>query len=161
MADLVLQPTDIIHYENEAKINATQVASKPAPTIVIANAANFGKQHAQVKVLPFTDDNADKETLPLIQKLAFFPRVLRNTTPEKPTVKQEIAAHTSVAQLVTGFFNPNDGYADEFAEFMDGFNNKPVTGYETNLMGFFGSRFVPLASAELSEFNAGVMSNLH
>lgn len=161
MTDLVLQPTDIIHYENQAKIDAAQVAAKPAPTIVIANAANFGKQHAQIKVLPFTSEHTDKESLPFIEKLAFFPKVLRNATPEQPSVKQEIAAAASVAQFITGFFNPNDGYADEFAEFMDGFNNKPSTGYEDNLMGFFGSRFVPLSSNELSEFNAGVMSNLH
>jgi hypothetical protein len=154
--DLVLQPTNIIHYKNESLINETQVAAKVDPLLVIAEAAIMGKKHAQIRVLPFNGDNAANESLPMVEKIKLYPHELRNLKPEQPTFKQVVAPHASVAQLITGFFNQNDGYADEFAEFMDGWNNKPVTGYENNTMGFFTNIFVSLSSAELSEFNAGL-----
>jgi hypothetical protein len=156
MTDLVLQPTDIIHYQNQTKVNTAQIAQKPSPIVVIAEAMSFNKRHLQARVLPFTADHADKETLSFVEKLAFFPKVLRNSLPEHPTFMQAVEKGPEITTLVTGYFNQNDGYADELAEFMDGWNNKPVTGYETNMMGFFTSMFVPIASSEISEFNAGL-----
>lgn len=160
--DLVLQPTEIIHFSNQERVKAapgqTQINNAVSPMIVIAEAIDYNKRHVQIRVLPFDGDHADKEALPFMEKVALFPKEIRNAKPEEPTVKQVVAKDPSVATLITNFFDQTDGYADELAEFMDGWNNMPVTGYEANMPSFFSNLFVPLASADLSEFNVGLSS---
>lgn len=156
MADLVLQPTDVIHYKNEAKVSPVQIATKQSPIVIIGESKSNNGKHVQTRVLPFTDANADKEALTFVEKMAFYPKVIRNNHPEQPSVKQEVAAAPVVAALISNYFNQDDGYADEFAEFMDGWNNKPVTGFENNLMGFFTEQYVKISSSEISEFSTGL-----
>lgn len=137
MIKSVLQPTNLIHFKNQNKINEVQIASKVAPVIVIANAKDFGNKHMQARILSFNVENTDKENLPLLQRLAFYPRVLRKVAPKEMYFKQEIEKDVAVSKFSTD--TQTIGFDDEFNDFMWGWNHTPTTGYENDFLGYFDS----------------------
>jgi hypothetical protein len=160
MIDLSIQPLEVFHFKTIEMIKGPALAKAEAannlPVIVIAQDATNSGQHTQVTVLPFNDQNADKETLPLVQKLTYFPKVVTGYNPDVTFAKQVVAQSPLVAERINNFFNENDGFDQEMGEFLDGFTNRVVTGYENNLGGFFGGIYIVLTNNELNEFNAGM-----
>jgi len=166
MDEIFVKQLNVIHYDKLFQANEAVIASAQQPLVIIADfetddesatgAAIIHNKHVQIRVLPFKYEHVEKEVLPFKEKVKFFKKEVRNvlnTPAEVVVVPEDVDV---IAEVVVDFFDDVDGFTDEFAEFMDGFNNKPLTGYENNIIGFFSDNYVGLTQHELDEFILGI-----
>lgn len=156
MADLQLNPLRILHYNIEADINDVAVNDAFDPLIGVFSSETYGGKHLQIRVMPFNDANQDKIVLPFADKLQYYRKEIRTGLKEPSTLQQISEDSNVLASLVSAYFDAEDGFDDEFAEFMDGWNNKPITGYEGNLIGFFSGHYLGLPSEALTSLQTGL-----
>ena len=159
--DLRYNEQYIIHFNkletiDESAINAA-VDTGIDPLVVIQYDTNNGGKHLQIKMEPFNTDNVDKAVLPFVEKIQHFKKELRSGIKQGYVAPAVVPKdETVLAVTIRDYFNPVDGLSQEFDEFMDGFTNKPITGYESNLQGFFVDHFLDLPYDQLIEFTAGL-----
>lgn len=159
MPDLRIQPLTILHYGKEVLANDTEIANANNPLVVISDAVGYDHKHLQVRILPFDEAYVANETLAFTAKVQYMPKTLRKLNVfegDSASIFQTIPKDEIVADLITDFFTAEDGFDDEFAEFLNGWNTKPVTGYENNLTGFFTNHYLGLSQTESDQFNLGM-----
>lgn len=155
--DIGIKPLDVLHYAKLIDVDENAILNANSPLVVIQFLTDDNNKHMQVRVLPFNSSNTDKEVLTFAERLPYYKKEIRNMRRDVPSY-EEIPQSEIIATIVTNYFTPEDGFSDEFADFMDGWNTKPVTGYESNLMGFFTDNYLGLSINELNEFALGMTS---
>jgi len=150
-----LKSLDVLHYKRLEDINEDAINNSSSPLVVIQYMDDYDNKHFQIRVRPFNKDHTEKEALPFENRLVYYKRELRNVFKTPPSYEL-LPESDFLASLVTNYFTAEDGFEDEFAEFMLGWNTKPYTGYENNMMGFFEDHYLGLTMYELNEFALGM-----
>lgn len=154
----LLAEQKIFHYNKMATIDEATINNEPDSIVIIAE--NAQHKHEQIRVLPFNAANVDKNALSFADKVQYFKkevRPLRGDEGANPVVvvPENLAIVTTT---ITSFFTPEDGLDDEFALFVDGFTNKPESGYGANIDGFFTDIFVDISEGTIAELESGLAS---
>lgn len=151
----LLAPQQIFHYGKLAGVDEAAVAAHPDSIVIIGD---LDKKHTQIRVLPFNTFNQEKNALSFVEKMQYFKKEVRDTRGNGSVPVAITPENTAVTVTpLADFFTPLDGLEDEFADFMDGFiNNKPASGYGSNIDGLFGDLFIDISETALTELIAGL-----
>ncbi len=146
----------IFHYNKLELVDENAVNGQPDSIVIIAE--NADKKHEQIRVLPFNTFNQDKYSVSFTDKVQYFKKELRNL---KGGSTVNVIPHNTaiVTDHISDFFTHEDGLDDEFASFVDGFTNKPPSGFGGNIDGFFGDIFVDISEEALVELEEGLGTN--
>lgn len=157
MGDILLKPLEVLHYAKMIDVDEQAILDSNSPLVVIHFMTDNENKHLQVRVLPFNSNNVEKEELPFSERMQYYKKEIRNFV-KSTTTYESIPESDILATIIEDYFTEEDGFDDEFAEFMDGWNTTPITGYEDNMMGFFIDNYLGLSINELNEFALGMTS---
>ena len=153
----LLAPQQIFHYGKLAGVDEAAVTAHPDSIVIIGD---LDKKHTQIRVLPFNTFNQEKNALSFVEKMQYFKKEVRDTRGNGSVPVAITPENTAVTTTpLADFFTPRDGLEDEFADFMDGFVNKPESGYGSDVSGLFGDLFIDISETALTELTSGLTAS--
>lgn len=157
---LQIPERSILHYLSIDHVNDAEIKAKTVEGPLVVLHINEGK-HLQVKISPFNAGNKNKESLSFKDRLQYYRKTERSLA-SKQSFKNNFASDpTAVAEFIATYFsNISHGFETEYNDFVDGFNNMPVTGFEGDLLGFFGSYYLNWTEDSLDELSTGITETL-
>lgn len=143
---------NILHYPKYDLVDEASIDDHLSAVVILSDGDD--NKHTQIKVAPFNSSNVDKQLLSFKDRVQYYKKVVRG---KRGAAVETTSENVSVVTaLITNYFDAADGFDDEYAEYLDGLQNKPITGYESNPIVFFEDHFLNLPEDELNKFNIGL-----